>query len=119
LIPSPWALDHPDHRLPDILKVAPGWGEFKANDVADLINMVHAYASLDIEILQEMKRDSATLRDCLFGNVPASFVASTKSVGLRLKAHVDEPVRHEHRTLVLRKKTDRTDTFIYFVGTAG
>jgi len=32
---------------------------------------------------------------------------------------VDEPVRHEHRTLVLRKKTDRTDTFIYFVGTAG
>ena len=77
------------------------------------------YASLDIEILQEMKRDSATLRDCLFGNVPASFVASTKSVGLRLKTHVDEPVRHEHRTLVLRKKTDRTDTFIYFVGTAG
>jgi hypothetical protein len=95
------------------------WVEFKANDVADLINMVHAYASLDIEILQEMKRDSATLRDCLFGNVPASFVASTKSVGLRLKTHVDEPVRHEHRTLVLRKKTDRTDTFIYFVGTAG
>ena len=41
----------------------------------------------------ERYRDSATLRDFLFGHTPTGFVATPKSVGRRLGAHVDEPVR--------------------------
>ena len=94
------------------------WVEFKANDVADLINMVHAYASLDIEILRDETRQRHLARLPVW-QCAGQLRRQHKVVGLRLKTHVDEPVRHEHRTLVLRKKTDRTDTFIYFVGTAG
>jgi hypothetical protein len=91
------------------------WTEFKANDVADLINKRDADASLDLETLREMNRDSATLRDFLFGHTPAGFVATPKSVGRRLKAHVDEPVRSGERTLILRTRTDRIGTTNYFV----
>jgi hypothetical protein len=62
-----------------------------------------------------MNRDSATLRDFLFGHAPAGFVATPKSVGHRLKAHVDEPVRSGERTLILRTREDRVGTMNYFV----
>jgi hypothetical protein len=91
------------------------WTEFKANDVADLINKRDADASLDLGTLREMNRDSATLRDFLFGHVPAGFVATPKSVGRRLAAHVDEPVRSGERTLILRTREDRVGTMNYFV----
>ena len=91
------------------------WTEFKANDVADLINKRDADASLDLETLREMNRDSATLRDFLFGHAPAGFVATPKSVGRRLAAHVDEPVRSGERTLILRIREDRVGTMNYFV----
>jgi hypothetical protein len=91
------------------------WTEFKANDVADLINKRDADASLDLEALREMNRDSATLRDFLFGHAPAGFVATPKSVGRRLAAHVDEPVRSGERTLILRTREDRVGTMNYFV----
>jgi hypothetical protein len=91
------------------------WTEFKANDVADLINKRDADASLDVETLREMNRDSATLRDFLFGHAPAGFVATPKSVGRRLTAHVDEPVRSGERTLILRTRKDRVGTINYFV----
>jgi hypothetical protein len=91
------------------------WTEFKANDVADLINKRDADASLDLETLREMSRDSATVRDFLFGHTPAGFVATPKSVGRRLKSHVDEPVRSGERTLILRTRTDRVGTINYFV----
>jgi hypothetical protein len=94
------------------------WTEFKANDVADLINKRDADASLDLETLREMNRDSATLRDFLFGHTPAGFVATPKSVGHRLKAHVDEPVRSGERTLILRARPDRNGTINYFVSVA-
>jgi hypothetical protein len=42
-------------------------------------------------------------------------VATPKSVGHRLKAHVDEPVRSGHRTLILRTREDRVGTMNYFV----
>ena len=67
------------------------------------------------EYLREMNRDSATLRDFLFGHAPAGFVATSKSVGHRLKAHVDEPVRSGERTLILRTRQDRVGTMNYFV----
>jgi hypothetical protein len=91
------------------------WTEFKANDVADLINKRDADSSLDVETLREMNHDSITLRDFLFGHAPAGFVATPKSVGHRLKAHVDEPVRSGHRTLILRTREDRAGTNNYFV----
>ena len=91
------------------------WTEFKANDVADLINKRDADSSLDVETLREMNHDSLTLRDFLFGHAPAGFVATPKSVGHRLKAHVDEPVRSGHRTLILRTREDRAGTNNYFV----
>jgi hypothetical protein len=92
------------------------WVEFKASDIADLINKRDANSSLDEETLREMNHDSAVLRDFLFGNVPAGFVASPKSVGHRLGAHIDEPVRHGGRILVLRAREDRNHVVIYFVG---
>ena len=91
------------------------WREFKASDVADLINKRDADASLDVETLREMNRDSATLRDFLFGHAPAGSVATPKSVGHRLRAHVDEPVRSGERTLLLRARKDRLGTINYFV----
>ena len=81
------------------------WREFKASDVADLINKRDADASLDVE----------TLRDFLFGHAPAGSVATPKSVGHRLRAHVDEPVRSGERTLLLRARKDRLGTINYFV----
>jgi hypothetical protein len=91
------------------------WIEFKASDVADLINKRDADASLPVEVLQEMNRDSATLRDFLFGHTPAGFVATPKSVGGRLRARVDEPVRSGESILILRSRKDRTDTINYSV----
>jgi len=88
--------------------------EFKAADVADLINRDSADA-LDDETWREMKRDAVTLRDFLFGPVPATFTASSRSVGHKLKAHVDEPVHHGEEVLVLRSRTARADTVYYFV----
>jgi hypothetical protein len=90
--------------------------EFKASDVANLINMVGADASLPIEDLQEMKRDSATLREFLFETAPSNFVASAKAVGKRLRAHVDEPVWCGDDTLVLRARKGRGDISLFSVG---
>lgn len=95
------------------------WTKFKASDVADLINRRDADASLELDTLREMNRDSVTLRDFLFGHAPAGFVATPKSVGRRLKAHVDEPVRSSERTLILRTRQDRVGTMNYFVYAAG
>jgi hypothetical protein len=55
------------------------------------------------------------LREFLFGDKLAGFVATAKSVGKRLQAHLDEPVRHGGRTLVLRGDPDRDGVIIYSV----
>jgi hypothetical protein len=92
------------------------WSEFKAADLTDLINMADADANLPIERLQEMKRDSITLRDFLFGHVPPKFSASTKSVGRLLRAHVSEPVRYGDKVLALKTRKDtHTDNLLYRV----
>jgi len=85
------------------------WAETMAADVADLINKRDADSSLDEQTLRKMNHDSAVLRDFLFGNVAAGFVATPKSVGHRLGAHIDEPVRHGGRILVLRSRKRRDD----------
>lgn len=94
------------------------WIKFKASDVAALINRENADASLPLAILDEMRRDSITLRDALYGHVPPNFVASPVSVGSQLKAHLDEVVQHGDKTLVLRGKKDRKDVMEYFVAGA-
>jgi hypothetical protein len=91
--------------------------EFKASDVADLINMTNADSSLDIDVLLAMKRDSAALREFLFGSMPASFVVSPKAVGKRLKAHVDEVVQGTAGSIVLRVRKTRDDVSAFRVVT--
>lgn len=90
------------------------WVEFKAADLTDLINMVDADANLPSELLQEMKRDSITLRDFLFGQVPPKFSASTKSVGRLLRAHVGEPVRYGATVLALKTRRDASDDTLHY-----
>jgi hypothetical protein len=76
---------------------------FRANDIADLINRKDADAGLPLDTLREMNADGAALRDFLFGSTPAGFMATAKSVGRRLRAHIDEPVKVGDQSLVLRR----------------
>jgi hypothetical protein len=89
---------------------------FKANDVADLINRKDADAGLDLKTLHDMNADSVTLRDFLFGQAPAGFVATPKAVGKRLRAHIDEPVKVGEQALVLRRSVDRDSVSNFWVG---
>ena len=91
------------------------WSKTVAAKIADLINMRDATADQPVEVLQDMKRDSAVLRDFLYGPQPAGFVATAQSVGKRLKAHVDEPVRYDGKILVLRGQPRRDDVTLYHV----
>jgi hypothetical protein len=81
--------------LADVLAIfAKRWPEgktFKAADVATLINVWG-------------DPDGHELREILFP--AAKYDPTTKSVGRRLKSHVDEPVRHGERTLALRCRRD-------------
>jgi hypothetical protein len=66
--------------------------QFKAKDVAKLIND------------HQSSSRGAALRDLCFPDVPQKHTCSSKSVGKFLAAHVDEPVKNEDRTLILRKR---------------
>jgi hypothetical protein len=91
---------------------------FKAGDIADLINKREIDQDESVESFREKIRDGVVLRDFLFsniGHVPAGFLATPKSVGKRLQAHIDEPVRHGGSILVLRGEKNRDDVVIYFV----
>jgi hypothetical protein len=65
--------------------------QFKAKDVAKLIND------------HESSSSAAALRDLCFPDVPQKHVCSSKSVSKFLTAHVDQPVKIDDRTLILRK----------------
>jgi len=91
------------------------WVELKASDITNSINKQDATSDLDEKTLRERNHDSAVLRDFLYGNVQAGFVATPKSVAKRLQAHIDEPVRHGGRILVLRTWPDRKDVAHYYV----
>ena len=51
--------------------------------------------------------DEQTLRDYLLPGAQPNHVFSTKTIGKRLKQHLDEPVRSGERTLVLRSWEDK------------
>ncbi len=54
-------------------------------------------------------QDGLTLREFLYPGAPAGFAAAARSVGKRLKAHIDEPVRNGEETLILRKLEETAD----------
>ena len=73
------------------------WPEgFHATDVAELIN-------------GSVNQDALALREFLYPGMPQSFVAGARSVGKRLAAHIDEPVKSGESILILRKMEETTD----------
>jgi hypothetical protein len=92
----------------------PAQAQFKASDIARLINREGLTSDLELDVLEQIKRDSTTLRDALLGDEPANSTATPKSVGRKLNAHVDEPVQYHQQTLVLRAHTVHK-TLSYFM----
>jgi hypothetical protein len=77
--------------------LAQKWAKgFYATDVADLIN-------------NSFQQDAFTLREFLYPGQPTNLNVAPRSVGKRLAAHVDEPVKSGDCTLVLRKLEETTD----------
>jgi hypothetical protein len=75
---------------------------FKAADVADAINATSANA------------DALAVRGFLFSDQPLGTLVTAKAVGKRLKAHVDEPVRHGRGTVMLKAYPDKHDKTLKF-----
>jgi hypothetical protein len=90
--------DEDSISLVDALTVmAQTWGSgFHATDVAELIN-------------NSFNQDALTLREFLYPGAPSGLVVAARSVGKRLAAHVDEPVKSGECTLILRKIEETTD----------
>jgi hypothetical protein len=76
-----------------LLKIWPE--QFTASDVAGTINTTGP------------NEDEQTLREYLLPGAPSHHQFSSKSIGKRLKQHLDEPVRSGERTLVLRSWEDK------------
>jgi hypothetical protein len=66
---------------------------FNAAEVARLVNDLGS-------------QHGTALREFLYPGEPTFYVATPKSIAQRLKEHVDEPVKHGDRTLILRRKQD-------------
>src|SRR6476646_4548076 len=83
-------------------------GAFDAADVAKAINGQPQDRSSPDQYGAPSTPDpnAASLREFLFPTAPLSQLANPKSIGRRLRNHVDEPVRSRGRTLVLRKQDD-------------
>jgi hypothetical protein len=91
--------DEESISLVDALTVlAEMWpGGFHATDVAEFINRF------------SYEPGGRALHEFLYPGMPQDFVASARSVGKQLAAHVDEPINSGECTLVLRKMEERTD----------
>jgi hypothetical protein len=89
--------DEDSATLADALEVlVKKWPEqFTASDVVGTINN------------PDPNEDEQTLREYLLPGVPSHHQFSSKSIGKRLKQHLDEPVRSGERTLVLRSWEDK------------
>ncbi len=88
-------------------------GTFDAADVAKAINMQQTMDQYGAP--KSPDPSAAALREFLFPSSPASHMATPRSIGRRLRNHIDEPVRSRERTLILRKQEDRTGKLTYFV----
>ena len=89
--------DEESASLADVLEVlVKKWpDQFMAADVAGMINN------------PSPNEDEQTLREYLLPGALPNHVFSAKSIGRRLKQHLDEPVRSGERTLVLRSWEDK------------
>ena len=76
--------------------------EFKAVDVADMINA------------SATNTDTLTIRDFLFQDHPSEAHFTPKAVAKRLKKHVGKPVRHGEQTLALKAYDDKHDKVLKF-----
>jgi hypothetical protein len=90
--------DEDSVSLVDALTIlAQTWASgFYATDVATLIN-------------DSLSQDALALREFLYPGAPSGLVVAARSVGKRLAAHVDEPVKSGEHTLILRKMEETTD----------
>jgi hypothetical protein len=88
--------------------------EFKATDVAELINDAR-----DSNQPPDVIRDGTILREFLYPGAVASLMPSARSVGKRLKLHVDHAVRratqNDVETLTLKSRKRRDDITIFHV----
>jgi hypothetical protein len=66
---------------------------FDANEVARVVN-------------DEKDAQGGTLREFFYPGAPPKIAVTPKSVGKRLKSHLDEPVKHGEHTLILRREED-------------
>jgi hypothetical protein len=81
---------------------------FKASDVAEVINATPGDA------------DALVLKSFLFPTLPTSASVTAKAVGKRLKAHVDETVRHGAKALTLKARMDtHAGATVFSVSTIG
>jgi len=100
--------DEESASLADVLEILlKKWpNKFEAKDVAGMINNTSP------------NEDEQTLRDYLLPGALANHVFSARSIGRRLKNHIDAPVRCGNRTLVLRRVLDsHSNVFVYEVVT--
>jgi hypothetical protein len=85
-----------------------------STSLADALNILAlqwpstSFTAADITRLVNDISDArgAALREFLYPGVPPIYVATPKSVGKRLKVHLDEPVKYGDRTLILRATRD-------------
>jgi hypothetical protein len=76
---------------------------FDASEVARLVN-------------DQTDQHGTALREFLYPGAPAFYVATPKSIGKRLKNHIDEPVKCGNRTLILSRQQDHdTKQWRYFI----
>ena len=89
--------DEDSATLADALEVlVKKWPEqFTASDVVGTVNN------------PDPNEDEQTLREYLLPGAPSHTQFSSKSIGKRLKQHLDDPVRSGERTLVLRSWEDK------------
>ena len=80
---------------------------FDAAEVARLVN-------------DQANQHGTALREFLYPGAPTFYVATPRSVGKRLKDHLDEPVKCRERTSILRRMEDlHSKTWRYSVERSG
>jgi hypothetical protein len=89
-------------------------GTFDAADVAKAIN-VQTTTTDYYGAPSSPDPGAGALREFLFPSTSPSHMATPRSVGKRLRNHIDEPVRSRERTLILRKEEARAGKVLYFV----
>jgi hypothetical protein len=63
-------------------------------------------AQVSVLVNDLSKQNGAALREFLYPGIATNYTVRPVSVGIRLKQHLDNPVKHDGRTLILRKLAD-------------